>query len=87
MGSSYVKGVQSQGVSACPEHFALNNQETNRNYNDSRCSERAQREIYLKAFEICVKEARPLNLMTSYNKVNGEWAYYNYEIMKTILRD
>ena len=87
MGSSYVKGVQSQGVSACPKHFALNNQETNRNYNDSRCSERAQREIYLKAFEICVKEARPLNLMTSYNKVNGEWAYYNYEIMKTILRD
>ena len=87
MGSSYVKGVQSQGVSACPKYFALNNQETNRNYNDSRCSERAQREIYLKAFEICVKEARPLNLMTSYNKVNGEWAYYNYEIMKTILRD
>lgn len=87
MGANYVKGVQSQGVSACPKHFALNNQETNRNYNDSRCSERAQRELYLKGFEICIKEAKPLNLMTSYNKVNGEWAYYNYELMKTILRD
>lgn len=87
MGSNVVKGVQSQGVSACPKHFALNNQETNRNYNDSRCSERAQREIYLKAFEICVKTAKPLNIMSSYNKINGEWSYYNYDIMTTILRN
>lgn len=86
MGSNVVKGVQLQGVSACPKHFALNNQETNRNYNDSRCSERAQRELYLKGFEICIKEANPLNLMSSYNKVNGEWSYYNYELMTTILR-
>ncbi len=86
MASAVVKGVQSEGVSACPKHFACNNQETNRTYNDSRVSERALREIYLKGFEICVKESKPLNLMTSYNKINGVWGHYHYELCTSILR-
>jgi len=85
--AAVVRGVQSQGVSACPKHFACNNQETKRNRNDSVLSQRALREIYLKGFEICVKEAAPKNLMTSYNKINGVWGHYHYELVKTILRD
>ena len=84
--ASVVIGIQSQGVSACPKHFACNNQETNRIYNDSRVSERALREIYLKGFEICVKKAEPKNIMTSYNKINGVWGHYNYDLCTTILR-
>ncbi len=86
MAAAVVSGMQSSGVSACPKHFACNNQETNRIYNDSRVSERALREIYLKGFEICVKEAKPLNLMTSYNKINGVWGHYHYELCTRILR-
>lgn len=86
MATAVVKGVQSQGVAACPKHFAMNNQETNRNYHDSRLSERAAREIYLKAFEIVVKEAGPLNVMTAYNKINGIWAHYHYDLVTTVLR-
>lgn len=81
-----VRGVQSQGVSACPKHFACNNQEFNRNKNDSRLSERALREIYLRGFEIVVKEAKPQNIMTSYNKINGVWGHYQYELCTTVLR-
>ncbi len=81
-----VRGVQASGLSACPKHFACNNQETNRCYNDSRLSERALREIYLKGFEICVKEAEPKCIMTSYNKINGVWGHYNYELCTTVLR-
>ena len=84
---AYVRGVQSAGVAACPKHFACNNQETNRNKHDSVLSERALREIYLKGFEICVKEAAPKTLMTSYNQINGVWGHYHYELVKTILRD
>lgn len=84
--AAYVRGVQSQGVSACPKHFACNNQETNRSLNDSRLSERALREIYLKGFEICVKEASPQNIMTSYNKINGVWGHYNYDLCTEVLR-
>lgn len=87
MASSYVKGVQTEKVSACPKHFACNNQETNRNYNDSRVSERALREIYLKAFEICIKEAQPHAIMAAYNKINGIWAHYHYDLMTEILRN
>ncbi|MBR5547521.1 MAG: glycoside hydrolase family 3 protein [Clostridia bacterium] len=86
MGAAMVRGIQSQGRSACPKHFACNNQETLRTTNDSRVSERALREIYLKGFEICVKEAGPFNLMTSYNKVNGVWAHYHYDLVTRILR-
>lgn len=84
--AAVVKGLQGAGVSACPKHFACNNQETNRTHNDSRLSERALREIYLKGFEICVKTAKPKNIMTSYNKINGVWGHYNYELCEMILR-
>ena len=84
--AAIVRGVQSQGVSCCPKHFAVNNQETKRNVNDSRLSERTLREIYLRGFEICVKEGKPNTIMTSYNKINGVWAHYNYDLVTTILR-
>lgn len=86
MASAFVNGVQSSGKGACPKHFACNNQEFNRNYNDSRISERALREIYLKGFEICVADSNPLNIMTSYNKINGVWNHYNYDLATTVLR-
>ena len=82
-----VKGIQSHGASACPKHFACNNQEFRRNMNDSRLSERALREIYLKGFEICVKEAKPKNIMTSYNRINSVYGHYNYELCTTVLRN
>lgn len=85
--SAAVSGIQSQGKSSCPKHFACNNQETNRSLNDSRVSERALREIYLKAFEYVVKNANPHVIMTSYNKVNGVWSHYNYDLATTILRN
>jgi len=84
--TAMVKGLQIHGHSACPKHFACNNQEKYRNINDSRVSERALREIYLKGFEICIKEAKPKHLMTSYNKINGVWGHYHYELCQTILR-
>lgn len=86
MAAAFVRGIQSAGVSACPKHFACNNQEFKRTKNDSRLSERALREIYLKCFEICVKESEPLNIMTSYNKINGVWSHYNYDLVTTVLR-
>lgn len=87
MGSACVKGIQSLGGSACPKHFACNNQELARTTNDSQVSERALREIYLKPFEICIKEAQPKNIMTSYNKINGVWSHYNYDTCVTVLRN
>lgn len=86
MASAFVKGIQTFGGSACPKHFACNNQEVKRTKNDTRISERALREIYLKGFEICVKESKPLNIMTSYNKINGVWSHYNYDLVTTVLR-
>ncbi len=85
--AAFVNGIQSNGVSACPKHFACNNQETKRTKTDTVITERALREIYLKGFEICVKNAKPMNIMTSYNKINGVWNHYNFDLVKTILRD
>jgi len=82
-----VAGVQTHGYSACPKVFICNDQEEFRGASDSRISERALREIYLKGFEICLKEASPKNIMTAYNKVNGVHCYYHYELCTTILRE
>ncbi len=87
MAASVVRGLQSQGVAATPKHFALNNQETSRNRMDARCSERAMREIYLKGFEIVVKTAHPYNIMASYNRVNGVYSHYSYDLCTSMLRD
>ncbi len=87
MASATVRGIQSQGVCATPKHFACNNKETNRSNSDSIVSERALREIYLKAFEICVKEAKPHLVMTSYNIINGIHASENAELITGILRN
>ncbi|MDD2214714.1 MAG: glycoside hydrolase family 3 N-terminal domain-containing protein, partial [Oscillospiraceae bacterium] len=84
--AAVVRGLQSQGVSACPKHLAANNQETCRNRNDSRISQRALRELYLRGFERMVRDSRPLVMMTSYNLINGVYSHYNYDLAETILR-
>ena len=85
--SAIVRGTQSEHIGATPKHFAANNKETNRKASDSVLSERALREIYLKQFEIIVKEAKPYLIMSSYNKINGINASENTELLTGILRD
>lgn len=87
MAAAKVKGIQSQRIAATVKHFVVNNKETNRKDSDSRVSERAAREIYLKGFEIAVKEADPWCLMTAYNMVNGHRASENKDLLEGILRD
>ena len=82
-----VRGIQSQKVAVSIKHFACNNKEANRFASDSRLSERALREIYLKGFEICVKEADPWTLMSSYNLINGLHTSESYELLTGILRE
>ncbi len=82
-----VNGIQSQNIAASAKHYACNNKEINRKYSDSRLSERALREIYIKGFEICVKESQPWTIMTSYNLVNGRRCCNGYEQIQGILRD
>ena len=86
LASSMVKGIQSNNVGATVKHFALNNKETNRKNSDSRASERAIREIYLKAFEMIVKDAKPWAIMSSYNIINGHRSSENRELLEDILR-
>ena len=86
MAAAMVTGIQSNHVAATVKHFALNNKETNRKNSDSRASERAIREIYLKVFEIVVKEAKPWSIMSSYNIINGCRASENRELLEDVLR-
>ena len=86
MAAGMVRGIQSQGVAACPKHFAVNSQELRRMASDSVVDERTMREIYLTAFEIVVREASPRALMSSYNRVNGTYAHENAHLLTEILR-
>ena len=87
MASAMVRGIQRNKVGASVKHFACNNKETNRKHSDSRVSERAMREIYLKAFEIIVHEAEPYTIMSSYNAINGERASESRDLLTGILRE
>ena len=86
MATAAIKGIQKHGVAASLKHFACNNKETNREDSDSRLSERALREIYIKAFEMCVEASQPWTIMSSYNIINGVRASENKELLTDILR-
>ncbi len=87
MATEMIRGIQSEGIACSLKHFACNNKETNRRNADSRVSERALREIYLKGFELCVKNAKPWTVMSSYNLINGVRASENKDLLTGILRD
>ena len=87
MAASYIRGIQSKGISACPKHFAANSQELRRMASDSVVDERTFREIYLTGFEIAVKEGKAKGIMSSYNEINGVYANENKHLLRDILVD
>lgn len=84
--AAYINGIQDEGVGTSLKHFAFNSQETRRMGNDAQLSQRAAREIYLKGFQIAIQKAQPWTVMSSYNKVNGEYTPHRRDLMTTILR-
>ncbi|MCC3283500.1 glycoside hydrolase family 3 C-terminal domain-containing protein [Arthrobacter caoxuetaonis] len=87
LGTAWVRGVQSQGVAACPKHFAANNQETDRMTVDVIVDQRTLRELYLRAFEMVVRQARPWTIMAAYNKLNGFHAAQDPWLLTQVLRN
>lgn len=87
LAAAMIRGIQSNGVSACPKHFAVNSQELHRMSNDSIVDDRTLHEIYLTGFEIAVKEGQPKSLMSSYNKINGVYANEHEDLLQNLLRD
>ncbi len=87
MAAGYIRGIQKNGVSACPKHFAANNSELRRQASNSVMDERTFREIYLTGFEIAVRESAPRSIMSSYNMINGVYANENEHLLQEILRD
>ena len=85
--AAYIKGVQSQGAGVSAKHFAVNSEETDRTSVDERVSQRAARELYLRGFEIAVRESDPWTIMASYNKINGQFSMGNHDLLTKILRD
>ena len=85
--AAYIQGVQSQGASVSAKHFAINSQETDRTAVDERVSQRAARELYLRGFEIAVRESNPWTVMSSYNQINGQYSMGNRDLLTKILRE
>ena len=87
LAAACIRGIQAQGVAACPKHFAVNSQETLRMHSDSVVDQRTLRELYLTAFEIAVKEGHPRWIMSSYNRINGVYANENRWLLRDLLRE